>query len=119
MKSSTYETELKVLKRLAGRFAEITNQERKNDLIRYTAKTVSPDISEQEIVEITEDINNFAPIGNFLADETIEDIMINNTSNVFVYSSKGGQGKSEIRFENRDQLDSLPRSMLMKFSVAL
>jgi flagellar protein FlaI len=111
MKSSTYDIELRILKQLEGKFAGVTSQQRKNDLVRYSAKTISPEISEQEINEIIADIADLNPIGKYLMDEDVEDVMINNTSNVFTYHAKDGQQKTDVKFDDKEQLDAFVAKM--------
>ncbi|MCL4379338.1 MAG: Flp pilus assembly complex ATPase component TadA [Candidatus Marsarchaeota archaeon] len=104
MKSSTYDVERKVLKRLVGAFAGVDNPKRKTDLIIYNAKTISPDLSADELNEIVNDINDLSPIDSYLTDERIEDVMINNTRNVYVYDAEGGLAKIDARFETMEKL---------------
>ncbi len=104
MKNSTYEIELKVLKYLAGKFASVTDPKRKRDLVGYAAKTISPGVSEDEINEIFTDIENFTPLGEYLSDELVEDIMVNSINNIFVYKSVEGEQKVDKKFENKEQL---------------
>ncbi len=105
MKSSTYDIERKVLKRLVGAFAGIDDQKKKTDLIIYHAKTISPELSADELKEIINDINDLSPIEDYLTNESIEDVMINNTRNVYVYDASGGLAKIDARFETREKLD--------------
>ena len=87
-------------------FASITVPQKKKDLIRYAAKTISPQMSDQEIDEITADVDNLTPIGQYLANERIEDVLINNTRNVFVYDTVDGEKKVDARFEDKEHLDA-------------
>ena len=106
MKSSTYDVELRVLKRIVGKFARMDDPQKKADLITYHAKTISPDISNLEIEEMIADISDLSPIEEYLRNEDVEDIMINNTKNIFVYNASGGYEKIEAKFNSREQLDA-------------
>lgn len=93
-----------ILRQMVGRFTEIVEVDRRNEIINLIAKKYNPSIGKQEIDEIIDDINNLDPITQLVIDDEIEDIMINNTESVFVFNSKKGSIKIDYRFENRDLL---------------
>ncbi len=105
MNDSTRDVELKVLRRLVGKFAGIDDEQKKSELIKLHAKTVSPGISDAEIKEIVADVHDLFPIGKYITDQGIEDIMINGTRNIFIYNEGGGFFKTDVKFANREQLD--------------
>jgi len=96
--------EEEVLQQIVGRFTEIAEIERRVEMIASIAKKLKPTIEQHEINEIIDDINNLDPITQLLIDDDIEDIMINNTENVFIFSSKKGLVKIDYKMENRDVL---------------
>ncbi|MGD0728828.1 MAG: ATPase, T2SS/T4P/T4SS family [Candidatus Micrarchaeaceae archaeon] len=93
-----------ILRQMVGKFNEIIDIDRRNELITTLAKKDHPTIKQSEINEIIDDINNFEPITAFLVDEDIEDIMINNTEGIFAFGSKKGRLKLEKKIDNRDEL---------------
>jgi archaeal flagellar protein FlaI len=93
-----------ILQQMAGRFSEIVDIEKRNDIVNSIAKKLNPSISQSEINEIIDDMNNLDPITELLVDEDIEDIMINNTDTVYAFSSKRGRVKLDYKIENRDLL---------------
>ncbi|MDE1870760.1 MAG: CpaF family protein [Candidatus Micrarchaeota archaeon] len=97
--------EEEILKQMVGKFSEIVDGDRRSDIIKAIAKKHYPDISHSEINAIIEDMSDFAPIAELLADEDIEDIMINNTTNIFAFSSKRGSMKIESKIDDRDHLN--------------
>lgn len=104
MDPATVSIEKKVLEALEGKFVSITSKERRAGLIANAARAVAPNIGEAQLKEITEDINNFEPVEKYLQDETIEDIMINNTKNIFIYSTKRKFEKIEENFADLEEL---------------
>ena len=90
MDEKLYRIEDEILNRLVGRFVNVEKTERRNELIKLTAKSIQPDMGDDDINTLISDINDLSPIDVLMKDESIEDIMINNTKSVFVYDSKEG-----------------------------
>ena len=82
-----------VLKELKGRFVDIMNEEQAMYAVSTVAKTIAPNINKDDIKKIYDDVVTFYPISDLLFDQNIEDIMINNTENIFVYDSINGSRK--------------------------
>jgi archaeal flagellar protein FlaI len=93
-----------ILKQMVGKFSEIADLDKRNEIITTIAKKQSPSIKQSEILALIDDINNLEPITDLLVDEDVEDIMINNTDNVYVFNSKKGNVKLDQKIENRDIL---------------
>ncbi|MCL4381238.1 Flp pilus assembly complex ATPase component TadA [Candidatus Marsarchaeota archaeon] len=93
-----------LLKKLEGKFVNVDDRE-KMRLIRTTTKEFYPNIDEEEIAKIFDDLNRLEPISKLIDDINIEDIMINNTRNIFVYDSKLGYKKMDFRIESTDELE--------------
>ena len=62
-------------------------------------------LSDDEIELIFQDMNDIGVVGKLIYDEEIEDIMINNTANIFVTSTKLGEVKLEQRIKTREELN--------------
>lgn len=94
-----------ILKQLVGKFVDVTEDKKRRDLIEKAAKDISPNITKEELDAIVADIYNLQPVSDFLTMQNIEDIMINNTQNIFVYDSKQGFGKLSKKFDSLDELN--------------
>ncbi len=106
MRDSVYAVEKEVLKLLSGKFVLVTLPEKRSELIINAAKTISPNISEAELKEIIDDMNNLKPVSKYLQDENVEDIMVNNINNIFVYDSVDRYKKIDGKFASREELDT-------------
>ncbi|HVC58011.1 MAG TPA: ATPase, T2SS/T4P/T4SS family [Candidatus Acidoferrales bacterium] len=94
-----------VLNQLKGRFTAITDFQARMDMVNSVAKTLNPAVSTEEIQQMFDDMNDMGYIKDLLVNENIEDIMINNTQNIFVFDSEEGKKKIEDRFVNRIELE--------------
>ncbi len=105
MNNRLYKIEDLILEKLEGKFVETEEPERRKALMTSIAKTLDAAISSEDIDEIYKDVTSFEPITAMLENADIEDIMVNNTSNIFVYLSKQGVKKQDIKLGTRDELD--------------
>ena len=106
------ELEVAVFDELAGKLGGVKG----TDLDKYiesVAKSKNPALSKEDISRIIKDAKLFDPIDKYLDDESIEDIMINNTSDIFVYRSSTGQEKVSEKLNDRQALDMLVRKCRM------
>jgi flagellar protein FlaI len=106
------ELEVAVFDELAGKLGGVKG----TDLDKYiesVAKSKNPALSKEDISRIIKDAKLFDPIDKYLDDESIEDIMINNTSDIFVYRSGTGQEKVSEKLNDRQALDMLVRKCRM------
>lgn len=94
-----------VLEKLVGRFNDITDVGERKLLVRNVAKQLDLALTDDEIELIFQDMSDIGVIGKLIYDEEIEDIMINNTANIFVTSTKLGEVKLEQRLKTRDELN--------------
>jgi archaeal flagellar protein FlaI len=104
MEKRLFAIEDAVLSEMVGKFAEIVDVDRRNEMIHNIITKVDPEISQSEINAIIDDINDLEPITDLLVDDDIEDIMINNTADVFAFSTKRGRVRIDSKIENRDIL---------------
>ncbi len=93
-----------VLAKLKGRFANLRTPEERNELITSVLKSLSIEISNEEVQEVINDIADLAPINEMLVNDDVEDIMVNNTNNIFVQTSSEGCKKFGKKLENTDEL---------------
>ncbi|MEM3841441.1 MAG: ATPase, T2SS/T4P/T4SS family, partial [Candidatus Micrarchaeaceae archaeon] len=111
MDSKLYDLEKKVLDELEGKFVNIKSDQRKYELVKNVAKSIKGDISEDEVGEIFRDINDLSPIDKLIADQFIEDVMINNTKSIFYYHTQQGSKMLDKRFESIEELDMFVRKL--------
>jgi flagellar protein FlaI len=77
-----------VLEGLAGRFIDVTGTEERRGLVRAAAREIDSALGDDDIEKLFNDMNDIGVVGKLIYDEEIEDVMINNTSNIFVTSMK-------------------------------
>ncbi|MGC8572181.1 MAG: CpaF family protein [Candidatus Micrarchaeia archaeon] len=94
-----------ILKQLIGKFVEITDEAQRRTIIEKAARAISSSLSNEDIDELIKDINDLSPISEFLNMQSVEDIMINNTNNIFIYDSKKGFGKLTSKFSSIEELN--------------
>ncbi|MDE1811031.1 MAG: CpaF family protein, partial [Candidatus Micrarchaeota archaeon] len=94
-----------VLNQLKGRFTQVTDFQARQSLVTSVAKGLNPAVGSEDIKLIFDDINEMGHIKELLVDQNVEDIMINNTENIFVFDSMEGKRKMEKRFETRMELE--------------
>ncbi len=111
MDSALLDIEDQILDKLIGKFISVVKEDKRKELVTNVAKSINADISDEQIGEIYKDMNDLSPITPQLINQDVEDIMINNTKNIFVYDSKVGQKKLESGFEDREQLARFVKKM--------
>ncbi len=113
-----YLFELEVFDKLEGKLTTLTDEKDKAAYIEAIAKSVNADASKNEIKRLIDETNSFGIVDKYLTAPNIEDIMINNTTNLFVYDSEKGQTKMPERVQNRKDLDMLVRKFKMYETTA-
>jgi len=118
------ENELKLLEaqvydQLKGVLDTLPSEQDKARYIESVAKTIDPSASKEDIERIIADATNFYPINKYLGNPDVEDIMINNTANIFLYTTKAGQVKAPERVENRFELDLLVKKFKMFATISV
>ncbi|MGC8699957.1 MAG: CpaF family protein [Candidatus Micrarchaeia archaeon] len=112
------ETELKMLEadvydQLRGMLSTLPSEEEKKKYIEGVAKGINPSLSSSEIERVVKDAEDFYPVNKYLGDPNIEDIMINNTQNIFLYTTEAGQVKAPETISNKFELDLLVKKFRM------
>jgi flagellar protein FlaI len=114
-----YDFESRIFEELESVLCLLPNDADRNRHIEAIAKTVLPDISKEEVHRLINDSVDFGIVKKYMDDEQIEDVMINNTSNMFVYVTGKGTMKVNDRIETRKELDMLVRKMKMYATTAV
>jgi len=94
-----------ILDRLVGKFNDYVLDETRRDMVKVIAKTVDASLTDQEIEDIYKDMNDIGNLNKYIYDDEVEDIMINNTENIFVNNSRIGDVKIDARLKDRDELN--------------
>ncbi len=102
-----YNFEDEVLDLLASKLSIYQDDKDARAAIERAAKTVDPEITKQDIDRLAKDINSFDPITQYINNDEVEDIMVNNTRNIFIYHTHEGNICVPEKVENRMQLERL------------
>ena len=105
MDSHLVSVEDEILGVMIGKFVEVIDRDKRKALVSNVAKTVDPSLTDDQVDEIYEDLYDIGVISRLISDDDIEDVMINNTSNIFISSSTKGSVKLDQRFEDREHLN--------------
>lgn len=103
----------RVFDMLEGRLGRLHDED---DLYRYVenvVKAIDPAADKFKIDRIVQDSKTFEPIDKYLHDESVEDIMINNTKNTFTYTTAEGDKAVPEVMKTRDELDMFVRKLRM------
>lgn len=92
---------------LSEKLSGIHDKGERSKFIKEAAKGILPDATDDELEAISADCETFGVIDKYLSDINIEDIMINNTQNIFVYRAKTGSMKTPDVIKSKSELDSL------------
>ncbi len=94
----------KILDMLIGKFSNIDNQSEKFKLVEKAAKSIKPDMPDEIIKKIYDDITYIGKIEELVTNDDIEDIAINNTIGIFAYFSGGKSVNMDYRFKTKVEL---------------
>ncbi|MCL5239677.1 MAG: Flp pilus assembly complex ATPase component TadA [Candidatus Marsarchaeota archaeon] len=108
-----YNFESKIFSELESRLSLIPEEADRAKRIETIAKSVAPAASPEDIRKVIADSKSFDILDKYLDDEKVEDIMINNTSNLFVYTSGSGYTKEGERVASKKDLDMLVKKLKM------
>ncbi len=114
-----YDFESRVFDILEGKLSGVTKDEDKDRYITNVAKTLAPSMSPEDIRRLADDAKSFGIIDKYIHDSLIEDVMVNNTLNIFVYQSGKGSVKTADRIPTREELDMLVRKLKMYATTAV
>ena len=114
-----YDFESRVFDILEGKLSGVTKDEDKDRYITNVAKTLAPSMSPEDIRRLADNAKSFGIIDKYIHDSLIEDVMVNNTLNIFVYQSGKGSVKTADRIPTREELDMLVRKLKMYATTAV
>ncbi|MGC8730402.1 MAG: ATPase, T2SS/T4P/T4SS family [Candidatus Micrarchaeia archaeon] len=105
-----FDIETELLRGLKGRFVGLTPAQR-FDMIKNLVATINPILTVDELKLIEQDMLDLGDFTPFLQSNDVEDIMINNTKNVFVYDSRKGNVNTGIKFKSQAELERFVRKL--------
>lgn len=105
--------ESRVFDMLEGKLGRIHEQDDLYKYIESVVKAVDPAAEKSKIDRIIADAKKFEPIDKYLYEEDVEDIMVNNTKNIFTYTSNAGDTLAPERVTNREELEMFVRKLRM------
>ncbi len=98
---------------LEGKLANISNRKDIDEYISKIAKSVQPVASKADLDRIVKDATALYPINKYLEDEEVEDIMVNNMKNIFIYKGGTGEEKAPEKIKSRKDLNLLVSKLKM------
>lgn len=108
-----YDLEFNVFTALEGKLALMASQEEVDSYIEKVIKSVHPTATKEEVDQIITDSRSFGVIDKYLKDDNIEDIMVNNTLNLFIYQGNVGEVKTSDKIASKKELSLLVARMKM------
>ena len=108
-----YTFESRVFDLLEGKLSELSADEDKNKYIEAMAKAINPAVGPEDIKKLIAESKSFGVIDKYLYDDSVEDIMINSISNIFLYIMGKGSSKALDRIQSKKELDLLIKKMRM------
>ncbi len=111
--------EMKVFEKLEGRLGFIHNDQELYKYIESVVKSLDPSADKQKIDAIVAEAKTFDPIEKYLHSTNIEDIMVNNTENIFVYESSTGDQSVPERISTSVELDWFVKKLKMYATSAI
>lgn len=102
-----------VFESLSEKLTKFTEKEDREGAIRNAAKGVNLAATEEDISRVIKDSSTFEPIDKYLYDQDVEDIMVNNTANIFLYTSNKGQIMAPEKIATKKELGMLVKKLKM------
>lgn len=114
-----YDFESRIYETLESKLSLVPEEADRNRQIESIAKTISPAATQEEVRRVIADSKSFGILDKYLDDDKVEDIMVNNVSNMFLYMSGRGYEKSTDRVQTKKDLDLLVRKLKMYATTAI
>lgn len=108
-----HDFEAKVFGLLEGKLGNMTDDQEIFEQMERIAKTINPAATQDQIQQMVKDSKNFDPIDKYLSSEEIEDIMVNNINNIYLYKSGAGYAKAPESVKSRQELSMFVRKLRM------
>ncbi len=102
-----------VLNTLATKLSGFQTEHDITGIIEKTAKIIDPEISKEDIARLLKDADDFYPISKYIDNDTVEDVMVNNTNNIFIYDTEKGATKVPEVISDKRKLERLVRKFKM------
>ncbi len=105
--------ESRVFEALEGKLGFIHNDDDLYKYIESVVKSIDLSADKQTVDRIASDAKKFDPIDQYLRDINVEDIMVNNTENIFLYNNSQGDVKLPNKLDSIDDLNMFVRKLKM------
>ncbi len=102
-----------VLNTLATKLSGFQTEYDINKTIEKTAKIIDPEISKEDLERLVKDANQFYPIDRYIDNNDVEDVMVNNTHNIFIYHTEKGAMKVPEVIDDKRKLERLVKKLKM------
>lgn len=106
-----------VLNTLATKLSGFQSDFDIKNIISKTAKIIDPEISNDDLERLIKDVNDFAPITQYINNQKVEDVMVNNTMDIFIYDSEKGAIKVPEVISDKRTLERLVKKFKMYATV--
>ncbi|MGC8479316.1 MAG: ATPase, T2SS/T4P/T4SS family [Candidatus Micrarchaeia archaeon] len=106
-----------ILNTLATKLSGFQTDEDIKNVILKTARIIDPEITNEDLDRLQKDINDFYPITKYINNDDVEDVMVNNTKDIFVYDSEKGPVMVPERVEDKRKLERLVKKFKMYATV--
>lgn len=93
-----------ILNLMVGQFVTVVEPQRRRELVASYAKSLYPKVTQTEIDQIFTDMNDMGAVGEYVNDPEVEDVMVNNTKNIYVYNMKSGTMRMDFKFDDKMKL---------------
>ncbi len=114
-----YEFESRVFDSLESKLSGVANENDRNRMVEKAAEELSQTATDVEIKKIVADSRSFGILDKYMRDMRIEDIMVNNTRDLFVYVGGIGYEKSAEKVEDMRDLDMMVKKLKMYATTAM
>ncbi|MGI0141627.1 MAG: ATPase, T2SS/T4P/T4SS family [Candidatus Micrarchaeales archaeon] len=105
--------ESSVFEALSEKLSKFTEKDDREEAIRNAAKSVNLAVTDDDVNKVIQDAAKFEPFDKYLYDPDVEDIMINNIANIFIYTSTNGQMKAPEIIKTKKELGLLVKKLKM------
>ena len=117
--NNNYDLKRSAYEKMSEQLSKIPEEADRNKYIERVVKGIKPDASRSEIDDVVADSKKFDPIDSYLYDPDVEDIMVNNISNIFLYTTKSGSIKTKDSIKSKKELEMLVAKMKMYATTAV
>ncbi len=113
MAASSTALEWRVYQSLSGKLGSVHTDAELYAYVEAAVKSLDPAADKTLVDSIFASVQKFDPVDGYIHDDNVEDIMINNTENIFIYHKAQGSMKVPERISSHEQLSMLVSKLNM------